>query len=352
MTKSNIVKALDTSATPQTLLALLDRELSKANMRVKLKQKQIQELSETIQNIKDVYNVIKEICFMDKFVKDTINELTQSVEMIDERRNTQYAIWFKSKLLTEPVSQVDLTRHKKKLVEKSSAVLAGSRPDPTTDKIRLMAVAEEAAFELDLRVLVRELKELRQGAGAALGSAVCGKTREFSGNVEIYEKCEIDGRQLGYIFVIGPLELVEGLAGMVDVTENEIADNVDRWTSPCLREPLEIPVRVDQTDQPETDLRSTSVMVEFDFKSLLANERTFLSWANVATGVATAGAYLGNWMFLLTGLCFVWLALVLFILRRRCINQDKVGLVVRSPWFATLFASFVLAVVVLRITEL
>jgi uncharacterized membrane protein YidH (DUF202 family) len=97
--------------------------------------------------------------------------------------------------------------------------------------------------------------------------------------------------------------------------------------------------------------KKLGVYVDFDLKSLLANERTFLSWANVATGVATAGLYLRSSAFLIAGLGFIWLALILFLLRKRSISEEKVGRIIRSPWFATLFASFVLTVILLRMTS-
>jgi uncharacterized membrane protein YidH (DUF202 family) len=97
--------------------------------------------------------------------------------------------------------------------------------------------------------------------------------------------------------------------------------------------------------------RSPVFKLSVDLKSLLANERTFLSWTHVSVGILTAGSFLKDSKFLLTGIGFLWLGLVLFILRRKSINEEKVTLVVRTPWFATVFSLFVLGGACLQIAS-
>ena len=75
-----------------------------------------------------------------------------------------------------------------------------------------MAIADEAGFELELRMLAE------------------GGSRRFTCSVRavllvIHEQSEINGIRLKYLFVFGPLELVERLKG-VEVTETEIAVDV------------------------------------------------------------------------------------------------------------------------------
>ena len=81
-----------------------------------------------------------------------------------------------------------------------------------------------------------------------------------------------------------------------------------------------------------------------ELKSLMANERTFLSWLNVSLGVATLGVYKNQLLALLGGVAFLWLSLIIFVLRKNAILQEKNGKIFSSVWFTFLFSIFILTI--------
>jgi hypothetical protein len=88
----------------------------------------------------------------------------------------------------------------------------------------------------------------------------------------------------------------------------------------------------------------------YNLKTLMANERTFVSWMSVIIGVGSSVSLLSdNIMLNAVSLGLAWLGFLIFYLRRREIQASKTGLVIKSGYFAGILGFYVLVSLIYKI---
>ena len=298
---------------------------------------------------------------LDKYQRSCRAQLINMILRFDQVRGRCFAPWYEARLIEQVESGVRLEDLVQDVIRRySSLVSMPQKVLPDEDEMEWYLVDSSSLLAIRLAIARRSKlvgtgsREMRVGKDVCvtfLQSTWSSEHADFRLWTNVLASSSASGTTSGvksafsFLLFAGDWQTVGGdkiLGNLVSTTESEFQQHIfglfdssvvdhykDRHAPEALggsHGPAEVSAVSCETAGRPSHVQPPSSRL--DLKSLMANERTFLSWFNVCSGFGSFGGLYGLLPILGASLGFLWSAVFYFILRFRAISNasnDKTG---------------------------